>query len=169
MTNQPVRGGGRARAAHRLAEARSAANADTRGPEAPSIQRLGALRLGVTCRRSGEWTQREMARGAVWRAYPTGALPSRSPQGLGTPGGPQWGYGEAGGRDTQKRPVTRTGREQATAQAEGRRGPAGDNCAECGHIILPCFGFLPREWALLGGWNWQPNRDYLRFTRIAAD
>lgn len=97
MTNQPVRGGGRTRAAHRLAEARSSANADTRGAEAPSIQRLGALRLGVTCRRSGEWTQREMARGAVWRAYPTGALPSRSPQGLGTPGGPQWGYGEAGG------------------------------------------------------------------------
>lgn len=60
-----------------------------RDPRLRPVRDFGALRLGVTCLLSREWTRREMARGAVWRAHPTGALPPRSPQGLGTLGGPQ--------------------------------------------------------------------------------
>lgn len=58
-------------------------------PRLRPVSDFGALRLGVTWQRSRRWTRREMACRAVWRAHLTGALPLRSPQGLGTLGGPQ--------------------------------------------------------------------------------
>lgn len=81
MTNQPVRGGGRARAAHRLAKARSAANADTPGPEAPPIQRLrGAQAWGDLPAIRGMDAARNGALGSV-ESLPDRCAPFKEPAG----------------------------------------------------------------------------------------